>query len=148
MFWVHGMCILHSTTMLSNEALPSWGNATSRYNTPAGQGAKITFTDGSVTKFTRLERPHLCSSPTRWWATRSFSLTAPSTATPRIPRAQAQTETHATRSSSRLPRNEREHEQSDADGRREHSSPSRVEILKYMIKLGRVKLIESRFSQE
>lgn len=37
----------------------AWGNATSRYNTPEGQGAKITFTDGSVVKFTRLERPHL-----------------------------------------------------------------------------------------
>ena len=37
----------------------AWGNATARYNTPAGQGAKITFTDGVTTKFTRLERPHL-----------------------------------------------------------------------------------------
>ena len=37
----------------------AWGNATSRYNTPEGQGAKIRFDDGSITKFTRLERPHL-----------------------------------------------------------------------------------------
>jgi hypothetical protein len=37
----------------------AWGNATSRYNTPQGQGAKIQFTDGVTTKFTRLERPHL-----------------------------------------------------------------------------------------
>lgn len=37
----------------------SWGNATARYNTPAGQGAHITFTDGTTEVFTRLERPHL-----------------------------------------------------------------------------------------
>ena len=37
----------------------AWGNATARYNTPTGQGAKITFTDGVETTFTRLERPHL-----------------------------------------------------------------------------------------
>jgi len=37
----------------------AWGNATSRYNTPAGQGASVTFTDGVTTRFTRLERPHL-----------------------------------------------------------------------------------------
>ena len=37
----------------------AWGNATARYNTPEGQGAKITFTDGLETTFTRLERPHL-----------------------------------------------------------------------------------------
>ena len=37
----------------------AWGNATARYNTPQGQGADITFTDGITTKFTRLERPHL-----------------------------------------------------------------------------------------
>ena len=30
-----------------------------RYNTPTGQGAKIKFTDGVTTTFTRLERPHL-----------------------------------------------------------------------------------------
>ena len=37
----------------------AWGNATARYNTPAGQGARLTFTDGTKTTFTRLERPHL-----------------------------------------------------------------------------------------
>jgi hypothetical protein len=37
----------------------SWGNATSRYNTKEGQGAFITFSDGTTTRFTRLERPHL-----------------------------------------------------------------------------------------
>ena len=37
----------------------AWGNATSRYNTPEGQGAKIEFTDGVTNRFTRLERPHL-----------------------------------------------------------------------------------------
>merc|ERR1711907_642794 len=36
----------------------AWGNATARYNTPEGQGAKITFTDGSSQLFTRVERPH------------------------------------------------------------------------------------------
>ena len=37
----------------------AWGNATARYNTPEGQGAKIKFADGHTTRFTRLERPHL-----------------------------------------------------------------------------------------
>lgn len=37
----------------------AWGNATARYNTPTGQGATIHFTDGTTTKYTRLERPHL-----------------------------------------------------------------------------------------
>jgi len=37
----------------------AWGNATARYNTPEGQGATVHFTDGSASKFTRLERPHL-----------------------------------------------------------------------------------------
>ena len=37
----------------------AWGNATSRYNTPAGQGAHVPFDDGTTVKFTRLERPHL-----------------------------------------------------------------------------------------
>lgn len=37
----------------------AWGNATGRYNTPEGQGARITFEDGSTRTFTRLERPHL-----------------------------------------------------------------------------------------
>ena len=37
----------------------AWGNATARYDTPEGQGAKIKFTDGVTTTFTRLERPHL-----------------------------------------------------------------------------------------
>lgn len=37
----------------------AWGNATARYNTPQGQGATVHFTDGSMEKFTRLERPHL-----------------------------------------------------------------------------------------
>jgi len=37
----------------------AWGNATSRYNTPEGQGAFVHFKDGRVVKYTRLERPHL-----------------------------------------------------------------------------------------
>ena len=37
----------------------AWGNATGRYNTPAGQGAHISFQDGTTRTFTRLERPHL-----------------------------------------------------------------------------------------
>ena len=37
----------------------AWGNATARYNTPQGQGAIVPFTDGTSTRFTRLERPHL-----------------------------------------------------------------------------------------
>jgi len=37
----------------------AWGNAAARYDTPEGQGATIEFTDGTRTKFTRLERPHL-----------------------------------------------------------------------------------------
>jgi len=37
----------------------AWGNATGRYNTPQGQGADIEFTDGTTTRFTRVERPHL-----------------------------------------------------------------------------------------
>ena len=37
----------------------AWGNATGRYNTPEGQGARISFADGSTRTFTRLERPHL-----------------------------------------------------------------------------------------
>lgn len=41
----------------------AWGNATARYNTPEGQGAKIHFTDGTTVKFTRLERPHLSFGP-------------------------------------------------------------------------------------
>lgn len=36
----------------------AWGNATARYNTPEGQGALITFADGSSQLFTRVERPH------------------------------------------------------------------------------------------
>ena len=37
----------------------AWGDALGRYNTPEGQGAKVNFTDGTTSKFTRLERPHL-----------------------------------------------------------------------------------------
>ena len=37
----------------------AYGDPLARYDTPTGQGAKVNFTDGSVTKFTRLERPHL-----------------------------------------------------------------------------------------
>ena len=33
-----------------------------RYNTPAGQGVKIQFSDGVSTSYTRLERPHLAFS--------------------------------------------------------------------------------------
>ena len=37
----------------------AYGNATARYDTPAGQGATVAFDDGTRVPFTRLERPHL-----------------------------------------------------------------------------------------
>jgi len=37
----------------------AWGNATARYDTPAGQGGDVVFDDGTTKRFTRIERPHL-----------------------------------------------------------------------------------------
>ena len=42
----------------------AWGDALARYNTPAGQGARVPFADGTTRRFTRLERAHLLFAPT------------------------------------------------------------------------------------
>ena len=43
----------------------AWGDALGRYDTPAGQGALVNFTDGGSFRFTRVERPHLVFAGTQ-----------------------------------------------------------------------------------